>query len=81
MKILLSCKDIVSKEISVYLPTSLQLWVLYMTYCMVHNRVKFNCYLVQFSYRPVNHMSCFSAQVERECKGHSLVRCLIGCSV
>lgn len=47
MKILLSCMDIVLKEISVYLHMNLQLWVLYMTYYMVCHHNKFSI-LIQF---------------------------------
>ena len=54
MKILLSCTDIVLKEISVYLHMNLQLWVLYMTYCMVRQHSKFSL-LVQFHVQLVSH--------------------------
>lgn len=54
MKILLSCMDTVLKEISVYLHMNLQLWVLYMTYCMVHQHIKFSL-LVQFHVQLVSH--------------------------
>ena len=57
MKILLSCTDTALKEISVFLHMSLQLWVLYMTYCTVCHNIKFN-HLVEFSCRPDNFTSC-----------------------